>query len=60
MQKLMKKLKDNGTKNTMKLLRKLLDGLPVALVDKASPLRLSSGGSLLETCTFRKVRTVFI
>merc|ERR1719379_2300611 len=50
----MEQLKDKRT-NAKKVLRNLLEGLPVALVDKASPLRLSSGSSLLETCTFRKV-----
>merc|ERR1719440_2662458 len=38
-----------------RLLRQLLEGLPVMVVDRASPLRLSSSTSLLETCAFRMV-----
>jgi hypothetical protein len=54
MEELVEKLKETGTE-AKDLLRTLLESLPVALVDKASPLRLSGGGSLLETCTFRLV-----
>jgi hypothetical protein len=49
-------LKENWPNgNAMAQLQDLLQALPVAHVDEASPLRLSNGGSLLERCAFRMV-----